>query len=145
LIGANGLNASSDDLHKASFWLYLRQDIHMAELYQKLTIIDLEHCSFVEDLLKADAKSEDSWANHIYWLLGLIINYCFDVNSVPSVPRWTRLTEMVAEWKRLRPDSYRPCFVADPDPNASKDSPFPSIWLLSDLYGRCAHVSTGSR
>jgi hypothetical protein len=135
LIGANGLSAASDDLHKASFWLYLRQDIHMAELHQKRTIIDLENCSFIEDLLEADRSNQDVWANHIYWLLALVVNYCFDPHCAHSYDRWLRLRELVSHWRESTPESYFPCFYADPGEDIAADNPFPSIWLLSDLYG----------
>lgn len=135
MIGANGLNAQSDDLHRASFWLYLRQDIHMAELNQRPTIIDLENCAFVEDLLAADHANPDVWANHIYWILGLVINFCFGSHLARSYHRWLTLKEMVTKWREDTPESYFPCFFSDPVGDERGENPFPSIWLLSDIYG----------
>lgn len=117
-------------LRKAAFWIYLRQDVQMAEKYCRGTRINLGRCFVTQGDLQ-DA-SDDARANHIMWIYAHIVNLCF--GEEPSKEGWDQLKSLVRQWKDSLPGSFVPLHRSEPCHD--EGNPFPVIWYLSDWHGK---------
>ncbi|KAF2169398.1 hypothetical protein M409DRAFT_52646 [Zasmidium cellare ATCC 36951] len=120
------------ELRVAAFWVYLRQDVHMAERHQRCTLLNLNH-SFVniEGRLWLN-NCDDNPANHVTCLFARTLNYCFASAAERDDHEFNALTNELDNWFGSLPPAYAPVFQG---PNLiDRQTQFPVLWYLADWH-----------
>ena len=146
LTGCNALLRSSEEpvidpcatnLRQAAFWVYVRQCLYNACVFQMPpnvdTTLSLKPILLSDDYL-SELRSETGWANTITYLCAKVVHFSF--TAEPYDPRqrfesWQRLAHDVEQWSNNRPTSFDPLPCTAP----AGDNLFPEIWFGADWHG----------
>ncbi|KAF2094295.1 hypothetical protein NA57DRAFT_60925 [Rhizodiscina lignyota] len=132
------LSTKEEALKCASFWVHLRQDIHVALFLQCPIRTDYSPYLRKDDILlnlensAGQAALDCAWGNRMVGLLCDVINYCFQ-QGPRTFDTWTELWINVERWSWERPQSFKPFCERERDPSQKRI--FPEIWLTSDCHG----------
>lgn len=135
------VDPSTPGLRQAAFWVYMRQCLYNACVYQQPPNVDpnlvlLPPPSGGDPI--SDLKSETAWANTMTWICATVVHFCFGSNYPEPLARmhkWRELYDAVESWRKNRPDTFDPIWYSDPVPGNS--NPFPEIWFTADWHGMC--------
>ncbi|KAG9701412.1 hypothetical protein KCU76_g11, partial [Aureobasidium melanogenum] len=144
------IDPTSPGLREAAFWVYVRQCLYNACVFQQPPNIDLHHeLSPTPHSWDGSSKlrSETAWANNMTWICVTVVHFCFGKDShEPSARmlKWQELSIALESWRNTRPDTFDPIWqCAEP----TDDCPFPEIrFLLGSPSGvslRCLLVRPG--
>lgn len=144
LQSSQGLHIDFDapQLHHAAFWVYVRQAMYNACIYQHPPDLNL-NVGMAPILprpaqgLDDETRLETSWANAIVWLTAKIMRFCFQ-SSVQSPGQrkvvWDGLSNALDQWNCQKPVAFEPLW-RDQSSTAAEMSPFPIIICLRDWHG----------
>ncbi|KAF7193810.1 hypothetical protein HII31_04879 [Pseudocercospora fuligena] len=137
------LKINNLDLGRASFWVHLRQDLHLALLLQVPVKTDYPPCLQREKMLEhiellmngqlqADQASINcAWAQRVVILLLDVINYCFQKGS-RNLHTWLHLGNQLDHWRFAKPVLFNPYYERKAD--LSQGRIFPEVWIASNCY-----------
>jgi hypothetical protein len=137
------IDPSASTLHDAAFWVYVRQCLYNATVYQRPLDIDFSLRLYPVPKLMRDLhpldwlRVETAWANQMLWHTACIANFCFSGVGTPSEPaarshRWNELSEAIQTWCKERPKVFDPI-----GPSLYEDGGvFPEIWFTADWHGK---------
>ncbi|KAG9736944.1 hypothetical protein KCU77_g16774, partial [Aureobasidium melanogenum] len=131
------IDPASPGLREAAFWIYVRQCLYNACVFQQQPNIDLHHeLSPIPHSWDGSSRlrSETAWANNITWICVTIVHFCFGKDSnEPSTRmlKWQELSILLESWRNTRPDTFDPIWQsAEPTDNC----PFPEIRFVADWH-----------
>lgn len=146
LAGCNALLRSSEEpvidpcatnLRQAAFWVYVRQCLYNACVFQMPPNVDtnlsLKPIPLCIDYL-SELRSETGWANTITYICAKVVQYSFTAEPCEPMQRferWQTLTYDVEQWSKNRPTSFDPL----PCSASGSDNIFPEIWFAADWHG----------
>jgi hypothetical protein len=110
-------------LHQATFWVGLRQEIHLAIIHQRPIGFYPADCSLDRSISPAD---DQLWIHRIILHLVDVIEYCFGETNDPAI--YDDLVNYSAAWMTSKPDTFAPAFFRHPRDGEI----FPRILFLSD-------------
>ena len=152
LAGCNALLRSSEEpvidpcatnLRQAAFWVYVRQCLYNACVFQMPPNVDtklsLKPIPLCDDYL-SELRSETGWANTITYICAKVVHFSF--TAEPYDPRqrferWQTLAYDVEQWSNNRPTSFDPL----PCTASGGDDIFPGIWFAADWHGMLLPLS----
>lgn len=117
LIKSHGCKASSQGLIEAAFWVYARQDLAMALVHERPTMLPPEEwdVSWVEQETR-----EDRLGNKLIWLLSKIVAHTFGETNGLSIEllcsTQTSLMRELNAWFESLPASFRGTTYGPPSP-----------------------------
>jgi hypothetical protein len=153
LAGCNALLRSSEepvidpcatDLRQAAFWVYVRQCLYNACVFQMPPNVDtnlnLKPIPMCDNYL-SELRSETGWANTITYLCAKVVHFSFTAEPYDPrqrLERWQSLAYDVEQWSNNRPTSFDPlpCTASE-----GGDNVFPEIWFAADWHGTFSSLS----
>ncbi|KFY97741.1 hypothetical protein V498_01893 [Pseudogymnoascus sp. VKM F-4517 (FW-2822)] len=118
--------STNSTLRRAAFYIYLRQDVYMAIVAQRLVKVELPCCS------QPPPASDSEWSNLIVLIVAKIVNFCFAKDSERSSRRWSDLREVADEWNAKRPNTFDPYYYRER--NIFEGRYFPDVWLSAQWH-----------
>lgn len=130
-------------LRHAAFWVYVRQAMYNACVYQQPPDVDPDidvrpvdmtqgASSFVQKL-----EQQAAWTNYVVWLTIKVMHFCFRSGRQEiheQLSEWEKLGADLDQWQSRRPSSFEPIWVSQADSEAG--SPFPVVLLMTDWHGK---------
>lgn len=108
----------------SSFWVGLRQEIHVAFVNQRAPAIDPDEANVDRSF---EAAPDHAWSCRAVAICADVMRFCFsEDDKLSSV--YDRLATSVEQWHTCKNDSFNPVYYKAAD----QDSSFPEIWILSD-------------
>jgi hypothetical protein len=133
------VDPSAPGLRQAAFWVYMRQCLYNACVYQQAPNVDLGLVLMAPPVggdSVSDLKAETAWANTMTWICATLVHFSFG-SSYPEpstrMRRWQELADAVEGWRKSRPRTFDPIWYSDPV--AGSGNPFPEIWFTADWHG----------
>lgn len=135
------IDFDAPQLRHAAFWVYVRQAMYNACIYQHPPDLDLNvrmapilPRPFEE--LRDEYRLETSWSNAVVWLAAKIMRFCFQ-SSVQSPNQrkgqWHELSCALDDWNDQKPSSFKP--IWQDSPGTGESLRFPVIICLKDWHG----------
>jgi hypothetical protein len=130
-------------LRHAAFWVYVRQAMYNACVYQQPPDVDPETDVRVVDVTQNAIsftqilEQQASWTNYLVWLTIKVMHFCFRPGRqdiTVRLPEWQDLGADLDHWQRQRPSSFEPIWISQADSTAG--SPFPVVLLTTDWHGK---------
>ncbi|KAL4864006.1 hypothetical protein BDV12DRAFT_176845 [Aspergillus spectabilis] len=127
LLNTMAQSSSSGGLAEAVSWQFLRQAIYacLVEFQpMQLNLENYEHSSVFR------RRDDAAYANRIIFLCARIIQLRSGPNAHSfDETDWQYLSDCIEQWYRERPISWQP--LQSKEANATKNRPFPELWLVS--------------
>lgn len=127
-------------LRHAAFWIYVRQAMYNACVYQQPPDVDpatdvapiviRQPTTFAENLLH-----EAAFTNSLVWLTTRVMHFCFRSGGQDMHERllqWNSLNNALAAWHAQRPLSFDPIWIGE----ANTEHAFPVVLLKADWHGK---------
>ncbi|KAF1924412.1 uncharacterized protein M421DRAFT_72378 [Didymella exigua CBS 183.55] len=135
------IDPSASTLRDAAFWVYVRQILYNASIYQQPLDIDFSLQLYpVPKLMRSMhpldwLRLETAWANQMLWHTACIANFCFAGVGTPIEPaarahRWNELSEAIQIWDKERPTVFDPIGSGLYEDGGV----FPEIWFTADWH-----------
>lgn len=130
-------------LRHAAFWVYVRQAMYNACVYQQPPDVDPEtdvaslSISHLPTTLAQELEQEAAWTNSLVWLTTKVMHFCFRLSSLEiheRLSQWHSLNVALDQWQSQRPLSFEPIWIGQAEPEA--DNPFPVVLLTADWHGK---------
>lgn len=129
-------------LQNAAFWVYVRQAMYNACIYQHPPDLDLNVKMAPIPSHSAqrpcdDFRRETSWTNAIVWLTAKIMRFCFQSAAQNPGQRkrlWHDFSTALDQWEHQKPSTFEPTWQ-DQDLSAEESPRFPVVIFLRDWHG----------
>lgn len=132
------IDPCAGNLKQAAFWVYVRQSLYNACIYQTPpnldTSLELGAVPVATDYL-SELRSETGWANTMTWICAKVVQFSFarDRDDVASRSRlWDDLSSELEQWLRTRPASFAAMNFAE----RSIESQHAEYWFAADWHGK---------
>lgn len=150
--GNHYVDPSAPTLREAAFWVYIRQCLYNATIYQQPPDIDFSLQLHPTSGSMRDAhplarlRLETAWANQMTWTVACVVNFCFDgkepqYEKAHKMRRWQELWDLVQTWMHERPDTFNAVFEG----LASGQDSFPRILFTADWHSKSCNLISSLR
>lgn len=124
LIKSHNINAQSQGIDKANFWVYVRHEISVALSSEQPLLLNPEDW----DVRWEDGETrEDVLGNHVLWILARVINLVYgkDNNSEASHQKREEFLRELEEWRSGLSDTFVGIPYGDEDEDGFRKVYFP--------------------
>ncbi|KAF2794897.1 hypothetical protein K505DRAFT_303155 [Melanomma pulvis-pyrius CBS 109.77] len=124
LIKSHNINAQSQGIDKANFWVYVRHEISVALSSEQPLLLDPEDW----DVRWEDGETrEDVLGNHVLWILARVINLVYgkDKTSEASHQKREEFLHELEEWRSGLSDTFVGIPYGDEDEDGFRKVYFP--------------------
>ena len=139
------IDPAAPTLRHAAFWVYVRQAMYNACVYQQSPDVDVEigvaslPPSSPTDRASQSLEVETAWTNALVWLTAKVMHYCFQNSG--QEPRdnagtWQTLTSALDDWEQHKPATFQPIWQSEIDSSPGREC-FPSTSFIADWHGMC--------
>ena len=134
------IDPAAPTLRHAAFWVYVRQVMYNACVYQQSPDLDVEidvaplPPSSPRDCASKSLEVETAWTNALVWLTAKIMHYGFQNFSHDKSMIWQTLTSALDEWEQRKPTTFQPIWQSESGSSPGRRC-FPSTRFIADWHG----------
>lgn len=139
------IDPAAPTLRHAAFWVYVRQAMYNACVYQQSPDVDVEidvaplPPSSPTDRASKTLEVETAWTNALVWLTAKVMHYCFrnfGQELRDNSRTWQTLTSALDYWEQQKPTTFQPIWQNEIDSSPGREC-FPSTSFIADWHGMC--------